>query len=160
MTPWNNSSLASLIEQSINEFRTTPFARAPERIVPNVSNQTGADGVRYEVAHRHRAILFSPEDMIVGPALPQPLASRAAMCISCFLFPPVDQPLEVTRRCGPFEQQMYVVRHETVRRNCKALLAGGAQQVRTHHVHRAGVSKPGPSPKSAACNGVFSRAAI
>jgi len=71
-----------------------------------------------------------PEHSLKPISLPEALLENGCMLITRILFDPCNEPLAIRCRCGPFNEQVHMVRHETVGNDCKLVFFAGAQDLR------------------------------
>ena len=102
------------------KFLERVTGRAGPSVLGRVLHQSSPHGVVQQVPHYGAGVIVFAQNSIVEAGLPQMSVRSAPPRVSYQLLPDADCLAQIGVVSLPFEQQMRVVRHETVRGYSKA----------------------------------------
>jgi hypothetical protein len=115
----------------LEKFLPRPHPRTPVRIVPNFRNQASADGVGNDVSDHFVQRLVTPKCAIEKALLPQAVVTFAGELKPGALFCHFDKPRDIRVAALTLDDEVQMVGHEAVRKNCHALNLRGVQDLRS-----------------------------
>jgi len=119
-------------------------AGAPEWILARLDDKACSHGIRDDVTNYGDRRFASSHDAFVISLLPQPMFVASSEIESGFLLRTRhERPRICVRRRG-LDQQVHVIRHEAVRKNCAREGSRHFQKIRSHAVDPISVCEHGP----------------
>lgn len=105
-------------------------------------DQTRPDWIVEDVSHDVGRLFVAPQPAIVIPILPESGAVLAHKPKASLLFERRDEAAEIYLERRSFNEQVQVIGHEAVRRNCEPVTGRGLQKPRSSDVHSSRFSEP------------------
>jgi len=123
---------APFYRNKIQQRLPRPYPRSPVRIVPRIVDKSGAHRVRDDVANDRWRGLVASQHAVVIALLPQPIAVPLRETERRVLLCAGDEWAQLGLVRRRFDQEMQVVGHEAVDKNCEGVYVRLFEKLRSH----------------------------